>query len=177
MFGYGLSRVARLSVCLWAISSSLQAFSLSAFQFFKISVTPSPSCASSRPCSTLPWPVKCGACFTGPHQSLRLRRSLVGFHLSIAEAFRFLDRMPEISRFLGVVISMYFDEHNPPHFHVRYNESRAIVSISSKCRPPARMAARGSLPKAARRATRAGRGRQLLQMWESKQFHKIEPLA
>ena len=25
--------------------------------------------------------------------------------------------MPEICRFLGIVISMYFDEHNPPHFH------------------------------------------------------------
>jgi hypothetical protein len=30
--------------------------------------------------------------------------------------------MPEISRFLGIVISMYFDEHNPPHFHIQYNE-------------------------------------------------------
>lgn len=37
--------------------------------------------------------------------------------------------MPEISRFLGIVISMYFDEHNPPHFHVRYNEHRAIIVI------------------------------------------------
>ncbi len=26
--------------------------------------------------------------------------------------------MPEICRFLEIVISMYFDEHNPPHFHV-----------------------------------------------------------
>ena len=72
---------------------------------------------------------------------------------------------------------MYFDEHNPPHFHVRYNEHRAVVSIKeciSKGRPPARMAARGSLPQAARRARRAGRGRQL---WDSKEFHKIEPLA
>jgi len=42
------------------------------------------------------------------------------------------DPMPEISRFLGVVISMYFDEHNPPHFHVRYNEWRAVVSINNK---------------------------------------------
>ena len=25
--------------------------------------------------------------------------------------------MPEISRFLGIVIQMFFDEHNPPHFH------------------------------------------------------------
>jgi hypothetical protein len=36
---------------------------------------------------------------------------------------------PEICRFLGIVISMYFDEHNPPHFHVRYNEYRAVFSI------------------------------------------------
>jgi hypothetical protein len=32
--------------------------------------------------------------------------------------------MPEISRFLGIIISMYFDEHNPPHFHIRYNENK-----------------------------------------------------
>jgi hypothetical protein len=37
--------------------------------------------------------------------------------------------MPEISRFLGIVIAMYYREHNPPHFHVRYNEYRASVSI------------------------------------------------
>jgi hypothetical protein len=24
---------------------------------------------------------------------------------------------------------MYFDEHNPPHFHVKYNEERAMISI------------------------------------------------
>jgi hypothetical protein len=24
---------------------------------------------------------------------------------------------------------MYFDDHNPPHFHVRYNEYRALISI------------------------------------------------
>ena len=34
--------------------------------------------------------------------------------------------MPEICRFLGIVISMYFDEHNPPHFHIRYNDYRAV---------------------------------------------------
>ena len=33
--------------------------------------------------------------------------------------------MPEISRFLGIVITMYFDDHDPPHFHVRYGEHRA----------------------------------------------------
>lgn len=36
---------------------------------------------------------------------------------------------PEISRFLGIVISMYFNDHNPPHFHVRYEEHRAVIGI------------------------------------------------
>jgi len=39
--------------------------------------------------------------------------------------------MPEISRFLGIIISMYFDEHNPPHFHVNYNEHRATIEIKT----------------------------------------------
>ena len=38
--------------------------------------------------------------------------------------------MPEISRFLGIIIKMYFDEHNPPHFHAYYGEHSASVSIS-----------------------------------------------
>ena len=37
--------------------------------------------------------------------------------------------MPELSRFLGISILMYFDDHNPPHFHVRYNDNRALISI------------------------------------------------
>ena len=28
--------------------------------------------------------------------------------------------MPEISRFFGIVIKMFFDDHNPPHFHAFY---------------------------------------------------------
>lgn len=38
--------------------------------------------------------------------------------------------MPEISRFFGIIIFMYFDEHNPPHFHVKYNDERAVISIN-----------------------------------------------
>ncbi len=37
----------------------------------------------------------------------------------------------KISRFLGIVIFMYFNEHNPPHFHVEYNEFRASILIDS----------------------------------------------
>lgn len=39
--------------------------------------------------------------------------------------------MPEISRFYGIVITMYFPDHNPPHFHARYNEFRAIIEIAT----------------------------------------------
>ena len=39
--------------------------------------------------------------------------------------------MPEISNFYGIVITMYFPEHNPPHFHVRYNEYRASIDIQT----------------------------------------------
>ena len=37
--------------------------------------------------------------------------------------------MPEISRFYGIIIMMFFEDHNPPHFHVKYNEYRAIFDI------------------------------------------------
>lgn len=39
--------------------------------------------------------------------------------------------MPEVSRFFGIVITMYYNDHTPPHFHVRYGQQRALVSIQS----------------------------------------------
>jgi hypothetical protein len=39
--------------------------------------------------------------------------------------------MPELSRFLGIVIAMYFNDHNPPHFHVIYNEYDAEIDIKN----------------------------------------------
>ena len=39
--------------------------------------------------------------------------------------------MSEISRFYGIIITMYFPDHNPPHFHVRHNEFRALINIST----------------------------------------------
>jgi hypothetical protein len=39
--------------------------------------------------------------------------------------------MPEISRFLGIVIRMYYREHVPPHFHARYGEPEIIVHIET----------------------------------------------
>lgn len=37
--------------------------------------------------------------------------------------------MPEISRFLGIIIAMFADDHNPPHLHVRYGDYEAIITL------------------------------------------------
>lgn len=37
--------------------------------------------------------------------------------------------MPEISRFLGIVVAMYYRDHNPPHFHAWYGRQQATIAI------------------------------------------------
>lgn len=37
--------------------------------------------------------------------------------------------MPEISRFLGIVIAMYYKEHGVPHFHAKYSGQTGVFSI------------------------------------------------
>ena len=39
--------------------------------------------------------------------------------------------MPEISRFFGIVIQMYWMDHTPPHFHARYGAHRCAVDLRS----------------------------------------------
>lgn len=39
--------------------------------------------------------------------------------------------MPEICRFYGIVIKMYFADHAPPHFHAEYAEYEARIAIDS----------------------------------------------
>ncbi|MFH1540087.1 MAG: DUF4160 domain-containing protein [bacterium] len=39
--------------------------------------------------------------------------------------------MPEICRFYGISIYIYYNEHQPPHFHAIYGEREALVSIDS----------------------------------------------
>ena len=82
--------------------------------------------------------------------------------------------MPEISRFLGIVIFMYASEHNPPHLQVRYNEFAAVLNLRTlnimEGKLPARV--RGLVEEWAELHQD-----ELLAMWESKDFHKIEPLV
>lgn len=39
--------------------------------------------------------------------------------------------MPEISRFLGIIIRMFWNEHNPPHFHAEYGVHKAEIDIKN----------------------------------------------
>ena len=41
--------------------------------------------------------------------------------------------MPEIALFYGIRITMYYDNHNPPHFHVEYNGKKALIDINDAC--------------------------------------------
>ena len=86
--------------------------------------------------------------------------------------------MPEISRFLGIIILMHFREHNPPHFHVEYNEFQATLSID----PLALM--EGKLPSRVLSLViewASDHQAELLENWNSLrasgEFHKIAPLV
>ena len=57
--------------------------------------------------------------------------------------------MPEICRFYGIIIRMFFHDHVPPHFHVEYGEYEAQLSI-----PDAEII-EGSLPRRALRLVQA----------------------
>ena len=84
--------------------------------------------------------------------------------------------MPEISRFYGIVITMFFSEHNPPHFHVRYMEHRALIDIANGT-------ITGSLPRRALKLVYDWldlHQEELMENWYRMQrgedFIKIEPL-
>ena len=39
--------------------------------------------------------------------------------------------MPRISHFFGIVVTMYYNDHSPPHFHATYGEDEATVAIET----------------------------------------------
>ena len=84
--------------------------------------------------------------------------------------------MPELCRFLGIVIFMNFNEHNPPHFHAKYGDFEIIVEINSGI-------VEGKFPKRAISLVIEWyeiHKIELLQNWElirtTGEFYKIQPL-
>lgn len=85
--------------------------------------------------------------------------------------------MPEISRFYGIVIGMFYNDHNPPHFHAIYGRFEAKISID----PPGLLV--GELPPRALALTiewAAQHRYELLENWRrrtaNQPLNKIEPL-
>lgn len=39
--------------------------------------------------------------------------------------------MPEVSRFFGIVIRLFFNDHEPAHFHATYGEHEALIEIET----------------------------------------------
>jgi hypothetical protein len=57
----------------------------------------------------------------------RVRKSLPTTRFRIAGD----EKAPKISRFLGIVVFMVYDDYRPPHFHAEYGEYKIIVEIKT----------------------------------------------
>ena len=83
--------------------------------------------------------------------------------------------MPEIARFYGLVIKMFFlkSEHNPPHFHALYGEYMGEFDVNTLTM------IQGDLPPRAVALVREWgeiHQHELLEMWNSHKLHKLPPL-
>jgi hypothetical protein len=85
--------------------------------------------------------------------------------------------MPQVSRFFGITIHMYFGDHRPPHFHAEYQSERATFDFTGKL-------VRGSISsRTARRLIKewaVQRRRELMLNWKKIEqglpLEKIKPL-
>ncbi|HEX8315299.1 MAG TPA: DUF4160 domain-containing protein [Flavisolibacter sp.] len=85
--------------------------------------------------------------------------------------------MPQLSRFYGIIIYLYFKDHNPPHFHAWYGEHKCEISIFDLT------LLEGSLPSRAQSLViewATLHKKELLDNWnlakEGQPFNSIEPL-
>ena len=82
--------------------------------------------------------------------------------------------MPEITRFLGVVIKMFFREHNPPCFYALYGEYLGEIDINTLTM------IQGDLPPRVLALIIEWvelHQKELLAMWDSKKIQKLPPLV
>ncbi len=81
--------------------------------------------------------------------------------------------MPEIARFYGIIIKLFFGDHPPPHFHAVYGEYNALFNIETL------EMIEGDLPPRAMKMVIEWAEQQqneLLLMWNNQKFHKLPPL-
>jgi hypothetical protein len=81
--------------------------------------------------------------------------------------------MPEIARFYGIIIKLFFGDHPPPHFHAVYGEFNGLFNIKTL------EMFEGDLPARARKLVSEWaelNQAELLEMWEKQEFRKLPPL-
>lgn len=81
--------------------------------------------------------------------------------------------MPEIARFYGIIIKLFFGDHPPPHFHAVYGEYVALFDIRTL------EMIEGDLPIRARKLVIEWaelHSSELLEMWDRQEFRKLAPL-
>lgn len=81
--------------------------------------------------------------------------------------------MPEISRFYGIVVKVFAGDHPPPHFHVVYGEYNALFSIQTLGM------IEGDVPIRVKKMVTEWANLhkdELMNMWDTQQFHKVTPL-
>jgi hypothetical protein len=81
--------------------------------------------------------------------------------------------MPEVTRFYGIIIKIFFADHPPPHFHAIYGEYNALVSIETL------EIIEGDLPNRAEKMVIEWATlyqKELLSMWDNQNFCKLPPL-
>ena len=114
-----------------------------------------------------------------------IKSNFGGFLLSQNQTIHFLhdfcifvfqnsENMPEICRFYGIIIQMFFNDHNPQHFKIKYGEFEANILIESG------NLLNGDFPISKLKLVQAWaeiHKEELLKMWDSKDFHKIKPLS
>ena len=81
--------------------------------------------------------------------------------------------MPEITRFYGLIVRMFYKEHNPPHIHVVYGEKMGVLDIRTATMTD------GNLPPKALLLAKEWTGiykEELLDMWKDQKIRQLPPL-
>ena len=81
--------------------------------------------------------------------------------------------MPEIARFYGIIIKLFFGDHPPPHFHAVYGEYMGLFNLETL------EMIEGDLPSRASKLVIEWASlyqNELREMWDKQEFHKLPPL-
>lgn len=81
--------------------------------------------------------------------------------------------MPEIARFYGIIIKLFFGDHPPPHFHAVYGEHLGLFNIETL------EMIEGDLPTRAKKLViewASLNQNELMKIWNEQEFRKLPPL-